>query len=95
MANQDQAQAQVVQAALLNHDRVRRTTDIPVFHGRQSKDTIQPQQLIERLEKAARVAGLDQDQMKCDEFSLSLRDNALSWYNTLDNIIDFDKNNWA
>ena len=95
MANQDQAQAQVVQAALLNHDRVRRTTDIPVFHGRQSKDTIQPQQLIERLEKAARVAGWDQDQRKCDEFSLSLRDNALSWYNTLDNIIDFDKNNWA
>ncbi len=83
-----------LQAALLNHDRVRRTTDIPLFYGRKNKDTIQPQQYIERLEKAARVAQWPDDQRRCDEFTLSLRENALSWYNTLDNIIGFNKNNW-
>jgi hypothetical protein len=83
-----------IQAALLNHDRVRRTTDIPLFYGKKSKDTIQPQQYIERLEKAARVAQWPDDQRRCDEFTLSLRENALSWYNTLDNIIGFNKNNW-
>ncbi len=30
----------------------------------------------------------------CDEFFLSLRDNALSWYNMLDNIIGFNKEDW-
>jgi hypothetical protein len=35
------------------------------------------------------------DQCKTDEFYLSLRDNALQWYNTLDNIIGFDKEVWA
>jgi hypothetical protein len=87
----DQAQ---VQAALLNNNRVRRTTDIPLFYGHKNKDAIQPQQLIERLEKAARVAGWNNDQRKCDMFYLLLRDNALSWHNMLNNIIDSDKNIW-
>ncbi len=39
-----------LQAALLNHDRVRRTTDIPLFFGNKAKETITPQQLIERIE---------------------------------------------
>jgi len=38
------------QAALIAHDRVTRTTDIPLFYGKKSKDTIQPQQYIKRLE---------------------------------------------
>jgi hypothetical protein len=88
------AAAQQLQAALLNHDRVRGTTFIPLFYWRKSKDTIQPQQLIERLEKAAKVAAWADDQRRCDEFVLSLRDNALSLYNMLNNIIRFDKNIW-
>jgi len=87
-----------IQQALIAHDRVRRTTDIPLFYGRKGKDTISPQQLVERLEKASRVAGWDAlanpGQRKTDEFFLSLRDNALSWYNTLDNIIGFNKEDW-
>jgi hypothetical protein len=71
---------------------MRRTTDIPLFYGKKSKD--QPQQYIEGLEKAARVTAWLDDQRRCDEFTLSLRENALSWYNTLDNIIGFNKNNW-
>jgi hypothetical protein len=44
------------------------------------------------------VAGWDglanPDLRKTDEFYLSLRDDALSWYNTLDNIFYFNKENW-
>jgi hypothetical protein len=87
-----------IQNALIQHDRVRRTTDIPLFSGRREKDTITPQQLVFRLEKAARVAQWNNlanpDERKTDEFYLSLRDDALSWYNTLDNIFGFNKENW-
>jgi len=84
-----------IQQALIAHDRVRRTTDIPLFYGKKGKDTITPQQLVERLERASRVAGWDAlanpGQRKTDEFFLSLRENALSWYNTLDNIIGYNR----
>ena len=87
-----------LQQALIQHDRVRRTTDIPLFYGRKEMDTITPQQLVFRLEKAARVAQWDNlqnpDERKTDEFYLSLRDDALSWYNTLDNIFGFNKEVW-
>jgi hypothetical protein len=92
------AGAQNIQQVLIQHDRVRRSTDIPLFYGRKDKDTISPQQLVARLEKASRVAGWDgpanPDLRKMDEFYLSLRDDALSWYNTLDNIFNFNKENW-
>jgi hypothetical protein len=87
-----------LQQALIQHDRVRRTTDIPLFYGRKEKDTITPQQLVYRLEKASRVAQWDNlpnpDERKTDEFYLSLRDDALLWYNTLDNIFGFNKEVW-
>jgi len=87
-----------IQQALIQHDRVCRSTDIPLFYGRKDKDTISPQQLIYCLEKASRIAGWDNlanpDLRKTDEFYLSLRDNTPSWYNTLDNIFDFNKENW-
>jgi hypothetical protein len=50
------------------------------------------------LEIAASVAQWNNlpnpDERKTDEFYLSLRDDALSWYNTLDNIFGFNKENW-
>jgi len=87
-------QARAINNALVEHDRIRRTTDIPIFHGVAEKDTISPQQLVERLERAARVARWATDEMRCDQFFLSLRDEALKWSNTLDNIIGFNKENW-
>jgi hypothetical protein len=76
MQAQQNLQAQQLQQALIVHDRVRRTSDIPLFYGRKGKDTITPQQLIFQLEKASRVAGWDNlqnpDQRKCDKFFLSL-----------------------
>ena len=81
-------------AALTNHDRVRRSTDIPLFFGKKGKDTVTPQQLIERLEKAAGIAGWATPKRKTDEFYMCLREGAMSWFNTLDNIIGFDKESW-
>jgi Retrotransposon gag protein len=50
------------------------------------------------LEKASHIAGWDNlvnpDLRKTDEFYLSLWDDALSWYNTLDNIFYLNKENW-
>lgn len=88
------AQAAVINDALIGHDRVRRTTDIPLFYGIKEKDTITPQQLVDRLERAARVAKWNSEELRCDQFFLSLRDEALKWSNTLDNIIGFNKENW-
>ena len=66
------ANAALINNALINHDRVRRTTDIPLYFGVKEKDTITPQQLVERLERAARVARWDSEELKCDQFFLSL-----------------------
>ncbi len=88
------AQARLINDALIGHDRVRRTTDIPLFYGVKEKDTITPQQLVERLERAARVARWDTDELRCDQFFLSLRDEALKWSHTLNDIIGFDLENW-
>jgi hypothetical protein len=81
--------------ALTQHDKVRRSTDIPLFYGRKDKDTISPHQLLERINRAKRVANWPDDERVCDEFYLCLRDKAISWSNTLDNIPGFNKNNWA
>jgi len=86
--------ADEIAAALTQHDRVRRSTDIPLFYGKKGRDTVTPQQLIERLEKAGRIATWDEQRI-CDEFYMCLRDGAMSWYNTLENIPGFDLRNWA
>jgi hypothetical protein len=80
--------------ALTQHDRTRRSTDIPLFYGMKNRDTISPQQLIDRLNRASEIAGWDEAR-KCDEFYMCLREKAISWYHTLDNIIGFDRANWG
>jgi len=45
------AQAQQLQQALIAYDRVRRTTDIPLFYGRKGKDTITPSNCFFGLRK--------------------------------------------
>ncbi len=79
---------------LTNHDCVRHSTDIPLFYGKKGKDTVTTQQLIERIEKAAGIAGWNTAKRKTDEFYMCLREGAMSWFNTLDNIIGFDKEAW-
>ena len=77
------------QAALTQHDRVRRSTDIPVFYGDERRDTVTPHQLIKRIEGAAVIAHWDTNgdealgPRKCDELYMCLRSSALSWFNSL------------
>lgn len=82
-------------AALAAHDRVRRSTDLPLYFGKKDKDTITPYLLVDRLEKAAVIAGWDTDERKCTEFSLILRDQAIQWWKSLVKTNpDFNRNNW-
>ena len=74
-------QAQM-QAALNAHDRVRRSTELPLFYGVKSKDSITAQNLINRVEKAATIATWD-NARKLLEFYMILRDKALAAYEGL------------
>ena len=84
--------AAAMQNALTQHDRVRRSTDLPLFYAKKEKDTITAKFLIERLEAAAVVATYD-DARKCNELFLTLREDALQWWKTLDNE-DVNRADW-
>ena len=71
-------------AALLQHDRVRRSTELPMFFGRREKDTITARNLVLRVETAAEIAGWPDDARRCAEFFMILRDRALVWWETLE-----------
>jgi hypothetical protein len=86
--------ADEIREVLTQHDRTRRSTDIPLFYGRKEKDTISPQQLLDRLDRAMGIAAWNEERV-CDEFYMCLREKAISWYHTLDNIVGFNKANWA
>ena len=63
-------------AALANHDRLKRSTDLPLFYGRKDKDSITAHQLINRFNRAAVIADWNEAR-QCSEFNLILRDKAL------------------
>jgi len=79
---------------LTNHDHVRRSTDIPLFYGKKGQDTVTLQQLVERIDKAATIAGWNTPKWVCNEFYMCLREGAMSWYNTLENIPNFNMESW-
>jgi hypothetical protein len=85
--------ADALQNALNAHDRVRKSTDLPLYYGRKEKDSISPQVLLDRIERAATIAAWNTDERKATEFYLILRDRALTWWDSLDNT-DINKNNW-
>jgi len=77
------AAAQAGMAAALNdHDRMRRSTDIPLFYARRDKDTVLPRILIDRIEDAAAIATWDEAR-KIRELKLCLRDRAIIWWKSL------------
>ena len=84
-----------VVGAIDAHDRLRRSTDLPLYYGRKDKDTITPHLLIERVERAAQIANWDTDARKCAEFNLILRDRAIQWWKSLKvTTPDFNLENW-
>ena len=45
-----------MQAALLAHNHLRRSTNLPLLNGRKDKDSISAKLLIERIDRAAEIA---------------------------------------
>ncbi len=95
--------AQQLEQPLLNHERVRKSTELPLFYGRKDKDVIDPHDFLKRFETASEIArwvpvpaaGAAPDYArKCQEFYMLLRDKALDWYRSLADIPDFNYNSW-
>jgi len=84
---------QQVQDVLARHDRIKKSTELPTFHGLKEKDTCSARLLIDRFETAARIANWNNDPArKIEEFYLIMRSRALVWWKSLEDIPDFPKN---
>jgi hypothetical protein len=59
-----------LQEALNAHDRVRKSTNLPLFFGPKDKDTVPPNLLLNRINRAA----TQWNERKITEFYLTLRD---------------------
>ena len=81
-ANQDQHLA-----TLAEHDRIRRSTEMPVFRGTSSKD-MSARDWMDRFEGAAIIAKWETDERKIVEFRQLLRDEALAWWKGIQNFAD-------
>jgi len=95
--------AQVIEQALAAHERIRKSTELPLFYGQKEKDTITPHDFIQRFETASQIAnwvpapaaGAQPNYArKCQEFYMLLRGEALEWYRALGRLNDFDYDNW-
>jgi hypothetical protein len=71
--------------AMEAHDRLRKSTEIPLFYGDSKKDTILPSVLLERVERARRSAGWNEERT-CDEFLACLREKAIIWHKGFDGV---------
>ncbi len=81
MANPAVAPANITQA-LQDHDRAKRSTDIPLYYGQIGKDTIAARLLIVRINDAGAIANWNND-CKLLEFKMCLRDKAVGWFEGL------------
>lgn len=68
-----------MQASLVNHDRIRWSTDLPFFFGRKDKDKITARLLINRNKTTAETANWHK-QWRCQELYMVLRDQAIIWW---------------
>ena len=76
--------------ALNDHDRAKRSTDIPLFYGQPGRDTIAARLLIVRINDAGAIANWNNDR-KLLEFKMCLRDKAVGWFEDLiENRINVD-----
>ena len=98
----DPAQA-ALQGALLQHERIRKSTDLPLFYGSKDKDTVDPQDFLSRFETASNIArwvpapaaGAQPNYaLKCEQFFMLLRGKAVDWWKSLADIPDFNYEDW-
>ena len=80
-----------LQQALIAHDRVRRSTELPLFLGFDKDNTITAHALMERVEHAANIANWD-DPRKCDELFMVLRKEAQQWWDSLRHVNGLNPN---
>jgi Retrotransposon gag protein len=73
---------QNLQQVLNDHDRAKRSTDIPLFYGQPARDTIAACLLIVRVNDAGEIASWN-DNHKLLEFKMCLRDKAVGWFKGL------------
>jgi Retrotransposon gag protein len=90
-----------MEAVLANHERIRKSTDLPLYYAQKDKDVCTAELFIDRFEVAAQIARWilpegqpNRYERTCREFYLLLRGNALKWWASLDNCLDFDKTDW-
>lgn len=83
--------AQVMQQALLAHDRVRRSTELPLFLGFDKDNTITAHALMERVEHAGNIANWDNPR-KCNELYMVLRKEAQQWWDSLRHVNGLNPN---
>jgi hypothetical protein len=65
--------------ALNDHDRAKRSMDIPLYYGQPGRDTIAARLLIVRVTDAGAIAGWD-NARKLLEFKMCLQDKAFGWF---------------
>jgi Retrotransposon gag protein len=90
-----------MEAALDRQERIRKSTELPLFYAQKERDVCTAELFMERFEVAAMIARWilpegqpDRYARTCREFYLLLRGNALKWWASLDNCLDFDKTDW-
>jgi hypothetical protein len=84
-----------LQEAINAHDRVCMSTDLPLFLSRKEKDTVPPNLLLHRINRAPTVAQWNTDERKITEFYLTLCNRAILWWDTLNDNPNINKGNWA
>jgi hypothetical protein len=96
MALNAQQQAHAAQlAALGEHDRIVRATQVPIFRGDLTKDH-KAEDWLAFFENAADIAKWnDSDEKIIAQFRALMRDSALQWYNSLSVLPGVDVKVWA
>lgn len=79
----NQAQIDQFNQLLGDHDRIRKSTDMPLWYGDKSRDVCSALYLMDRLENAKRIGRWPNDARTCDEFYALLRGKALVWWESL------------
>ena len=61
---------------LLEHERIKRSTALPLFHGRKDKNDLKAWDYTDRFDKAAWIGKWTTNERKIDEFTNLLREDA-------------------
>ena len=79
---------------LSEHERIKRSTTLPLFHGQKDKNDLKAQDYIECFDKASQIGKWTTDECKIDKFTTLLRDDANDWYYGLKDFPGIDLTKW-